>query len=328
MKKQLLVTSLISSMLLLSACGGGSDDNNTDGSSNGNPNITENFYSFDYDYQEDKNTYGFETEKLDVKNGEFTITPDALENYVLTQKELYEPGYKFTGKSQVNSLTNWTVYDFPGVGAKLTFEPIVLTNQNVYDTVLPGYKNYLAYLSTSADSLDAAKLYAQASFLNKTNPNEKFGSGTRCLRIQKIAPLPNSYYFSFDTYSEVDATYEEQLESLNSIKKLETKDNQVNVSNGTWAGYRWLRIKTDYKNTPNSNEDIGFVEVDGQLYEADVENGENIDIAASLVQIKQLLKDSTDKAQRAEIALIIAAYENGCSAYNVTAAEQITKYIR
>lgn len=331
MKKHFLITPVIGLALALTACGGGgSGGDNHNGSSSGGQTINQNFYSFDYDYKDSTNTYELESKKFAVNNGVVTHEEDALENYALTSKALYKPGYKFNGQSQANSLTNWTVYELPGIGAKVTFESVNVSGKNVYDTIFPGYKDYLSYVFSETDNGANYQFYAKAYNLGRTNPNEKFAGGANCLKLQKIVPLPNSFYLSFDTSasSRIDKTYEEQLANINNLKKLETKDNKVEIASGTWAGYRWMRLRTDYKDAPDYNMDYGFIEFNGQLYRTEIENAESIDVSTYLAQARQILKETNNESDQAELKLIIAGFENGCSFYNETAAEQIVKYTR
>lgn len=330
MKNRVGMASIVGLTLVLTACGGGSGGDNYNGGSSGNSPTNQNFYTFDYDYEDSINSYDIESKKFIINNGMISQEEDALESYALTSNTLYKPGYKFNGQSQANSLTNWTVYELPGIGAKITFEAVNISGKNVYDTIFTGYKEYLNYLFDESIDSGNYQLFAKAYNLGRIKPNEKFGSATQCLRLQKIAPLPNSFYLSFDTSaaSKIDKTYEQQLANINDLKKLETQDNKVDITSGTWAGYRWMRVKTDYKDASTFNMDFGFVEFNGQLYRTEVENAESIDISSYLAQAKQVLKESTDDSDRANLKLIIAEFENGCAFYNETAATQIANYIR
>ena len=331
MKKQLVIASVVSLAFALTACGGGgSGSDNYNGGSSGNQAVNQNFYSFEYDYNDSTNTYEIESKKFAINNGMISQEEDALESYALTSKALYKPGYQFNGQSQATSLTNWTVYELPGIGAKVTLESVSIAGKNVYDTIFPGYKDYLNYLFDTNTNSNDYQHFAKAYNLGKTNPNEKFVASSSCLKLQKIVPLPNTFYFRFDTSasSKIDKTYEQQLANIKDLKKLETQDNKVEITSGTWAGYRWMRLKTSYKNEPEYNMDFGFVEFNGQLYRSEIENADSIDVSSYLAQAKQILKDSDDESDRANLKLIIAGFESGCSFYNETAAAQIIKYIR
>jgi hypothetical protein len=317
------------SALVLIGCGGGGGGSDSSGSNvNASTKVNQTFYTVDYD-QVDANPYQFEIKVQQAKDGVITYPGDTLGYYALTPTKLYAPDYLDKEKAELNSLTDWQLTELNNIKTHLTFDEVSLTGIAVYNTILPGYKDFLSYLNSTEPT--TYTYHNKAINLLSTKPNEKFGAGASCLRIKQVKSLPNQTYFTFNTDSTSvrNISYDDQWVNLQNLKKLETTDISVTIDKGTWNNYRWMSAKTNYKEFPALNMEMAFVEFNGTLYIADIDGEINLNRIEKIKELKDQITFINNNDELLNIAkLDLASAEQGCFIYNEAAANTIASYVK
>lgn len=311
--------------LVLSACGGGGGGSAPATVIAPASKVNQTLYTFDYDYSEDNATFDFSPTKIEIKDGIASESEEAIDSYALTENQLYSPTYLYKAQALVSNLNNWTFNELPNIYSDALFEEVSLNGTSIYETILPGFTTFLS----GTPSNEIKSLHPKAIALKQNKLNQKFVSGATCLRITHIESRKNNFYFSFNTNisSALDISYDNQLVNLQNLKKLETVDNTVALNHGTWNGYRWLSAKVRYKEAPWLNIDMAFVEFNGKLYRAELENDFILDRAAQIAQLKLQIAAAETLAEVNALKPGLESLERSCYAYNDVAASTVINYI-
>lgn len=334
MKKQLVITSVMGLAFTLTACGGGgSGSDNYNGGSSGNQKINQNFYSFDYTAIEGQNALGFKSQKLQVKDNVGVDEESSAvfeDEYILTDKKLYAPNYKYTPTLKTTSLTNWNLQVLPDVQVNFVYDKINLNGKNVYNTILPGYLDYLDYLFGGAGSVDSRlyTLYSKAMML-KNNATAKFTGDAYCLKTKSFQFSKS--FLTFDTSSPLtlvssNNSYDEVIAFL--LDSNQHPSFTSTVKSDILSGYRWSTVNTITHDGDNQSGTDFIVEYQFKPYFADQITDQRYFKFDQEQQIKANIAAASNQAEIAELKRELADSQNGCEYYNEAAANQIANFIR
>ncbi|UXJ57537.1 hypothetical protein [Acinetobacter baylyi] len=313
LKNKFMILTILSFML--SACGGGSDNNQSNTSQDSTANGTR-YYFMDYNANE--------TDELNVsyfeifnKKSTDAASNQALNEYLLTEKKLYFPTDNAINVMNINSLTDWTLDIIGDVKEDWKFQRVDLSGQNMFDTVLPGYRA-IGFPVNNQTSTNGR------IFLNTYGQN-KFPQGSSCYRL--ISKKSNQETFAFNisqdyeinqNFEEFDAENEPFLKYLNQTSPFGLTYKAVK---GTWQNVQWTTI---YDTTLGLAVDDGVaVQYQGKTYSANYTS--NIGWTADQ-EIKhwEIFLKNTDAPESIRFAqLKIAQLKSGCYAYNETAAKAL-----
>ncbi|WP_000916688.1 hypothetical protein [Acinetobacter baumannii] len=314
---------------MLSACGGGgaSDSNsaNNNQSSTSQDTIADGTRYYFMDYNPDQ------IDELDEKIDELNIayfeifnkkstdssSNQVLGEYLLTEKKLYSPTDKAINVMNFNSLTDWRLDLIGDVKEDWKFQRVDLSNKNMFDTVLPGYR------AVGFPVVDKSTAKGRL-FLNIYGQN-KFPEGSSCYRLISKKSNQETFVFNVDQNHEINQSFEdfdaENGPYLNYLNQTNPFGFTYKAVKGTWQNIPWTTIY---------DTSLGFAENDGvavqyqdKTYAADYTS--NIGWTAEQ-EIKhwEIYLKNIDNPERMRVAqLRIAQLKSGCYSYNETAANAL-----
>lgn len=326
--KKITVASLA---IILVGCGGGGGTSGGSDDVASTAKINQSFYTFDYEAQEGQAAFDFNSIKTDVKDN-IGFDPEgsaAFESdYVLTDKQLYEPNFAYQATLKTNSLTNWTMQVLPDVNATFDFERVELKGKSIYDTVLPGYRDYLTSLLGITNSVGSQTYatYLKANTL-LSNP-ATFSDEAFCLRTKSFQF--NKNFLTFDTSHSLTV-----VDSNNTYDQVITylKDTSqhtfftATVTSDVLNGYRWSTIDTVTKDDGQSGRDY-LIEYQTKPYFADRIDNQKYLQANQVERLKLKLAEADGILATADLKRELAEAQFGCSYYNEVAANQIANFIK
>ncbi|WP_171264522.1 hypothetical protein [Acinetobacter calcoaceticus] len=308
---------------MLSACGGGgsSDDNSANNNQSGNSqdSIADGARYYFMDYNTDEKTDELNNAYFEIFNKKSTdgSSNQVLSEYLLTEKKLYFPTDKAINVMNFNSLTDWRLDIIGDVKEDWKFQRVDLSNKNMFDTVLPGYR--AVGFSVSDESTTNGRI-----FLNTYGQN-KFPQGSSCYRLVSKKSNQETFAFNVDQNYEIDKSFEdfdaENGPYLNYLNQTNPFGFTYKAVKGSWQNVLWTTI---YDTTLGFGESSSVaVQYQGKTYAADYTG--NIGWTADQ-EIKhwEIFLKNADTPERIRLAqLRIAQLKSGCYVYNETAAKAL-----
>jgi hypothetical protein len=314
---------------MLSACGGGgSSDNN---SANNNQSGTSQdsiangtrYYFMDYNPDQIDNL-NEQTDELN--NAYFEIfnkkstdgsSNQALGEYLLTEKKLYFPIDKAINVMNFNSMTDWRLDIIGDVKEDWKFQRVDLSNKNMFDTVLPGYR--AVGFSVSDESTAKGRL-----FLN-TYGQSKFPEGSSCYRLVSKKSNLETFAFNVDQNYEINQSFEdfdaENGPYLNYLNQTTPFGFTYKAVKGIWQNVPWTTI---YDTSLGFAVGAGVaVQYQGKTYAADYTSNIGWTADQEIKHWEIFLKNTDDPKNIRLAQLKIAQLKSGCYVYNETAAKAL-----
>ena len=314
-KKIGLVLTIILPTLLIGCGGGGGSD-----SSNPEPDksvketgLSETFVKFQLDtlkYKEVTYVNGI------VPNTQYH-TSLGENDYLLTQDKLYTNAWV---DASTKALLPLSLYfsDAPNVGKTDSLEKIDISGKQVYDTVYPGFTQYLGFYQGNDNNFSgslAEQLYNQSTMV--------FPQGSVCYRT--LSTVPQKGYITFNGKEVVDTSYDTFIGNFENYfsEKLAQIGHTKQVESGTWAGYSWKYYK-EYDQF-GLLQGLVVVNFNGKPVIAEAHDFEKYDVNKLLIESKNRLNSIADKNSDyyQDVLLSKNLYEKGCDWYNQTAANTI-----
>lgn len=137
---------IFTSTIILAACGGEGSDQNTHDQAENNLEKEDKIYQFYYqpsDISSSIYSDSFEITQYSIKNNEIFFAKSynqPLETELLTEQKVLNKGTLQTHTVKRLTPSSWTYELTPDLKENLKFEIVNLEGENIFDRVLPGYK--------------------------------------------------------------------------------------------------------------------------------------------------------------------------------------------
>lgn len=332
--KNIKIALLISSFaLVLSACGGGGSggegsnaNQSTQGSKPQNPDLTQTLVHVAEDLR--FKYYSFVNGV--VPNTKFYV-PLGKEKYVLTPNKIYNDQWLDTS-IELLSANRVLSSEAPGIKKIEVLEKIDLANKDVYDGVFPGFTSYFKNtndVNLHFEGTKAKQLYNKTAF--------QFPQGAACYQRVKISPQGSLIKIDKEIkFNQVQVGYDDFIfnldngftdrvgkEHLSVFADATMRGHTIKTVTGNWAGYPWkyYRVYDQF----GLVEDIVFVNIDGTVYQGDMLDFEERELAKQVAEKAQRLaaRNDSNTIEYQEAVLNLELLKNKCDFFNPTAHKSI-----
>lgn len=323
LKNKALLLTLSFVPFVLAACGGGGGSGDNNSQSSGSQDLISNgtrYYFMDYNPEgNDNNVDELNVSYFEIFNKKSTDSSSyqSLDEYLLTEKKLYLPTDKATNVMNFNSMTDWTLDLIGDVKESWKLEKVDLSNKNMFDTVLPGYR-ILGFDDAETSNINGHM------FLN-TYGQRNFPQGSSCYRL--ISKKTNQDTFAFDTNQnyEINQSFEDfDAENVPYLEYL-NRTNQFGLTyravSGSWKNIPWTTIYDTSLGI--AIDDAVAVKYQGKTYAADYTSNIAWTAAQESIHWDIFLKKQSNPIAIRSAKLKIAQLKSGCYVYNETAANAL-----
>lgn len=326
--KRISVFLIFTSTIILTACGGESSDQNTSGQAENNLEKEDKIYQVYYQSSDiSSGIYSdfFEITQYPIKNNEIFFAKShnqPLEAEVLTEKKILNKGMLQTNIVKRLTPSSWTYELTPDLKQNLKFEIVKLDGENIFDRVLPGYKENINLETGLHNQLDKNLIEFYQNYKNVTFPKNSY-----CYRLKETQW--NQSYISYISSFYANPAFSEKKQSIiERYNNLGLDKKYFRLLNSQWYGYNLTVLENletgDTQSVAGNNNDqsASMEFVSSSLWDADkslayekshlyfIEDNPLNDVH-SLIAFRQKLK--------------IANLEKGCFAFNTQAAQAIQK---
>ncbi|PTV43780.1 hypothetical protein DBL02_16545 [Acinetobacter oleivorans] len=326
--KRISVFLIFTSTIILTACGGESSDQNTNGQAENNLEKEDKIYQVYYQSSDiSSGIYSdfFEITQYPIKNNEIFFAKShnqPLESEVLTEKKILNKGTLQTNIVKRLTPSSWTYELTPDLKQNLKFEIVKLDGENIFDRVLPGYKENINLETGLHNQLDKNLIEFYQNYKNVMFPKNSY-----CYRLKETQW--NQSYISYISSFNANPAFSEKKQSIiGRYNNLGLDKKYFRLLNSQWYGYNLTVLENletgDTQSVAGNNNDqsASMEFVSSSLWDADkslayekshlyfIEDNPLNDVH-SLIAFRQKLK--------------IANLEKGCFAFNTQAAQAIQK---
>lgn len=326
--KRISVFLIFTSTIILTACGGESSDQNTNGQAENNLEKEDKIYQVYYQSSDiSSGIYSdfFEITQYPIKNNEIFFAKShnqPLETEVLTEKKILNKGTLQTNIVKRLTSSSWTYELTPDLKQNLKFEIVKLDGENIFDRVLPGYKENINLETGLHNQLDKNLIEFYQNYKNVTFPKNSY-----CYRLKETQW--NQSYISYISSFYANPAFSEKKQSIiERYNNLGLDKKYFRLLNSQWYGYNLTVLENletgDTQSVAGNNNDqsASMEFVSSSLWDADkslayekshlyfIEDNPLNDVH-SLIAFRQKLK--------------IANLEKGCFAFNTQAVQAIQK---
>ncbi|MCH7313564.1 hypothetical protein [Acinetobacter sp. ANC 3882] len=314
---------LISTSMVLTACGGGSGQNN-DASVVEKPTQEDILYQVYYQSPNiSLNIYSdyFEITSYSILKNEFNFSKShnqPLEQQILTETKILEKGTPQTNIVKRISSTQWLYERTADLKQNLNFEVVKLDGENIFDRMLPGYRENFDLIATPT-RLDQDLIKFYQNYKDSVFPKDSY-----CYRL-KETQWSQSFLESGLVFSPFSFFNEQKQQMLSRYNNLGEDKKYFKFLDTQWHGYNLISLdnletgqtQSLLGNRDNQAADIQFVSstlwnVDKNLnYEkSHLYSGGDTPIDLWMMQNQRLN---------------IAKLEKGCFAFNTQAISAVKK---
>lgn len=306
LKKTILALSVLP--FFLSACGGGGSGDSYESSPSTQFRNGDQLYSIYYNSND-----RFGLNYIEFQNGQFTYTDSfkPLNSVIVTRNRIYQTYDQAQNTLSVNSPSHWTMNIIGDIQTDIEMERVNLSGKNVFDTVLPGYRN-----------IDRNDLNPNVRLFIAKDGLKNFSSGSYCYRkkaeqnrVDYLQLYPNTsepLEESFNQFYEDNLLYLDLLNDKNPIVKFQ-------LAKDRWMGMNFSSIfDTSMK---ISLDDSTAIEFESKLYPAEYHQTLKRTTDDEYKLYEKLLMNDDVAENRQRYQLLMANIEKGCTYYNKTAAE-------
>ncbi|ETR95549.1 hypothetical protein [Acinetobacter lactucae] len=318
----------ITSTLVLTACGGSSDQNTSEQAEN---NLEKEDKIYQVYYQPSDISSGiysdsFEIAQYPIKNNEIFFAKShnqPLETEVLTEKKILNKGSLQTNIVKRLSTDSWTYELTPDLKKNLKFEIVKLDGENIFDRVLPGYKENKNLETGLHNQLDKNLIDFYQNYKNVRFPKNSY-----CYRLKETQW--NQSYISDISGFESNPSFSERKQSIiERYNNLGSDKKYFRFLNSQLYGYNLTVLENletgDIQSAlgNNNNQSAFFINfISSSRWDTDrnlayekshlysIEDNP-LNEVHSLIAFRQKLK--------------IANLEKGCFAFNTQAAQAIQR---
>ncbi|HBU86832.1 hypothetical protein IIQ44_11465 [Acinetobacter oleivorans] len=326
--KRISVFLIFTSTIILTACGGESSDQNTNGQAENNLEKEDKIYQVYYqpsNISSDVYSDFFEITQYSIKNNEIFFSKShnqPLKNDFLTEQKILNKGTLQTNIVKRLTPSSWTYELSPDLKQNLKFEIVKLDGENIFDRVLPGYKENINLETGLHNQLDKNLIEFYQNYKNVRFPKNSY-----CYRLKETQW--NQSYISYISSFYANPAFSEKKQSIiERYNNLGLDKKYFRLLNSQWYGYNLTVLENletgDTQSVAGNNNDqsASMEFVSSSLWDADkslayekshlyfVEDNPLNDVH-SLIAFRQKLK--------------IANLEKGCFAFNTQAAQAIQK---
>lgn len=319
---------IITSTIILTACGGGGSDQNTNDQAESNLEKDDAIYQVYYQPSNiSSEVYSdfFEITQYSIKNNEIFFSKSRnqpLKNDFLTEQKILNKGTLQTNIVKRLTPSSWTYELTPDLKQNLKFEIVKLDGENIFDRVLPGYKENINLETGLHNQLDKNLIEFYQNYKNVTFPKNSY-----CYRLKETQW--NQSYISYISSFYANPAFSEKKQSIiERYNNLGLDKKYFRLLNSQWYGYNLTVLENletgDTQSVAGNNNDqsASMEFVSSSLWDADkslayekshlyfIEDNPLNDVH-SLIAFRQKLK--------------IANLEKGCFAFNTQAAQAIQK---
>lgn len=319
---------IITSTIILTACGGGGSDQNTNDQAESNLEKDDAIYQVYYqssDISSGIYSDSFEITQYPINNNEIFFAKShnqPLKNDFLTEQKILNKETLQTNIVKRLTPSSWTYELTPDLKQNLKFEIVKLDGENIFDRVLPGYKENKNLETGLHNQLDKNLIEFYQNYKNITFPKNSY-----CYRLKETQW--NQSYISYISSFNANPAFSEKKQSIIEIYNNLGQDKKYfRLLNSQWYGYNLTVLENletgDIESALGNNNDqfASMKFVSSSLWDADrslayekshlysIEDNPLNDVH-SLIAFRQKLK--------------IANLEKGCFAFNTQAAQAIQK---
>lgn len=327
--KRISVFLIFTSTIILTACGGGSSDQNTNGQAENNLEKEDKIYQVYYQSSDiSSGIYSdfFEITQYPIKNNEIFFAKShnqPLETEVLTEKKILNKGTLQTNIVKRLTSSSWTYELTPDLKQNLKFEIVKLDGENIFDRVLPGYKENKNLETGLHNQLDKNLIEFYQNYKNVRFPKNSY-----CYRL-KETQWNQSYISDISGFDSNPSFSEKKQKIIERYNNLGLDKKYFSLLNSQWYGYNLTVLENvetgDIQSAlgNNNNQSAFFINfISSSRWDADrnlayekshlysIEDNP-LNEVHSLIAFRQKLK--------------IANLEKGCFAFNTQAAQAIQK---
>lgn len=308
--------------VLLSACGGGGSGHNNEAKVEEKPAQEDVLYQVYYQepkpYDNIVEDY-FEVTNYSIKNNQINFNKshnEPLDQKILTETKVIEKGTPQSNEIRRISSTQWLYERTPELKQNLNFEWIKLEGENIFDRVMPGYREHFD-LTASPDRLDQNLIKFYQSYKNAVFPK-----GSYCYRLKETqwnqAHVESDLSFSaFPSFGEQKQYIADRYNHLAEDKKY------YRILDAEWHGYKLIALEnletaeTDSRLGNSENQSTNSQFVSGHVWDADKH------LAYEKSHPYRGGDSPIDVWLRQRQGLNIAKLEKGCFAFNTQAVNAI-----
>lgn len=319
---------IFTSTIILAACGGEGSDQNTHDQAENNLEKEDKIYQVYYqpsDISSSIYSDSFEITQYSIKNNEIFFAKShnqPLETELLTEQKVLNKGTLQTHTVKRLTSSSWTYELTPDLKENLKFEIVKLDGENIFDHVLPGYKENKNLETGLHNQLDKNLIDFYQNYKNVRFPKNSY-----CYRLKETQW--NQSYISYISNFNSNPSFSEKKQSIvERYNNLGQDKKYFRLLNSQWYGYNLTVLENletgDTQSVLGNNNDqsasMDFVSSNlwnadkslaygkSHLYSADDNPLNNVH---SLIALRQKLK--------------IANLEKGCFAFNTQAAQAIQR---
>ncbi|MFY5898126.1 hypothetical protein [Acinetobacter pittii] len=319
---------IFTSTIILAACGGEGSDQNTHDQAENNLEKEDKIYQVYYqpsDISSSIYSDSFEITQYSIKNNEIFFAKShnqPLETELLTEQKVLNKGTLQTHTVKRLTSSSWTYELTPDLKENLKFEIVNLEGENIFDRVLPGYKENKNLETGLHNQLDKNLIDFYQNYKNVRFPKNSY-----CYRLKETQW--NQSYISYISNFNSNPSFSEKKQSIvERYNNLGQDKKYFRLLNSQWYGYNLTVLENletgdtqsvlgnnndqsasmDFVSSNLWNADKSLAYEKSHLYSADDNPLNNVH---SLIALRQKLK--------------IANLEKGCFAFNTQAAQAIQR---
>lgn len=319
---------IITSTIILTACGGGGSDQNTNDQAENNLEKEDKIYQVYYqssDISSGIYSDSFEITQYSVKNNEIFFAKShnqPLETELLTEKKILNKGTLQTNIVKRLTSSSWTYELTPDLKKNLKFEIVKLDGENIFDRVLPGYKENKNLETGLHSQLDKNLIEFYQNYKNVRFPKNSY-----CYRL-KETQWNQSYISDISGFDSSPSFSEKKQSIIERYNNLGPDKKYFRLLNSQWYGYNLTVLENletgDIESAlGNNNDQFASMEfVSSSLWDADRSLAYE---KSHLYSIEDNPLNNVHSSNALKQKLKIANLEKGCFAFNTQAAQAIQK---
>lgn len=317
-----------STIILAACCGEGSDQNTHDQAEN-NLEKEDKIYQVYYQSSDISSSIyrdSFEITQYSIKNNEIFFAKShnqPLETELLTEQKVLNKGTLQTHTVKRLTPSSWTYELMPDLKENLKFEIVNLEGENIFDRVLPGYKENKNLETGLHNQLDKNLIDFYQNYKNVRFPKNSY-----CYRL-KETQWNQSYISDISSFNSNPSFSEKKQSIVERYNNLGQDKKYFRLLNSQWYGYNLTVLENletgDIQSAlgNNNNQSAFFINfISSSRWDAD----RNLAYEKShLYSIEDNPLNNVHSLIAFRQKLKIANLEKGCFAFNTQAAQAIQR---
>ncbi len=320
---------IFTSTIILAACGGEGSDQNTHDHAENNLEKEDKIYQVYYQSSDISSSIyrdSFEITQYSIKNNEIFFAKShnqPLETELLTEQKVLNKGTLQTHTVKRLTPSSWTYELMPDLKENLKFEIVNLEGENIFDRVLPGYKENKNLETGLHNQLDKNLIDFYQNYKNVRFPKNSY-----CYRL-KETQWNQSYISDISSFNSNPSFSEKKQSIVERYNNLGHDKKYFRLLNSQWYGYNLTVLENletgDIQSAlgNNNNQSAFFINfISSSRWDAD----RNLAYEKShLYSIEDNPLNNVHSLIAFRQKLKIANLEKGCFAFNTQAAQAIQR---